>query len=254
MFIYKITVNKKIYIGFDSKDKKLNNRWDLHKRECESGKIDNKLYRAMRRYGIDNCKYEVIEEGFDRIQDLALAEIDYIAKFDSYRNGLNSTPGGDGLGKHDLAQMTNEEIYHIKKSLSDAMREYNINVKWANTTPEERRELTKTWWDRPTEVRSQKTKEYWDTVGHDKREFQLRGLKSRWKDIPFEERSKINRKNGLKGAKKVSKKVKVEFADGRTEIFPSKSEFVRQYDNSINYIIKKTKQGLSHKGKRAWEI
>lgn len=255
MFIYKITVDNKVYIGFDSKDKSINHRWNIHKRVAEIGCTKTKLYRAMKQHCIENCKYEIIDEDFSSIAELAAAEIEYIAQYDSYRNGLNSTPGGDGLGTHNLYMLSDEEILAVKESLSQSMRDYNNNIKWANTTKDQRREMTRAWWDRPSELRSKQVKKYWDTVDEEKKNHQLRGLRNRWVGIPYEERSRINKANGLKGAMKIAKKIKVEFEDGRIEIFPSKSEYHRQYGaTSINYTIMKTKKGLYHNGRKIWEL
>jgi len=68
----------------------------------------------MDKYGIENCLVEIVEDNFDSISKLVLAEIGYIKKFDSYKDGLNSTPGGDGMGKHLLHQLSDEDINKIK--------------------------------------------------------------------------------------------------------------------------------------------
>ena len=59
-FIYKITnsINNKIYIGQTART--LNIRWKEHK--VASISSDRPLYKAMRKYGIDNFHIEIIEE------------------------------------------------------------------------------------------------------------------------------------------------------------------------------------------------
>lgn len=54
-----------------------------------------KIYNAINKYGKENFYYEILEENIP--EDLLNSkEISYIAKYDSYYNGYNSTPGGDG--------------------------------------------------------------------------------------------------------------------------------------------------------------
>ena len=59
--IYKITnqVNGKVYIG---QSVKIKSRWAQHKREVNSGNSNTLLYNAMRKHGIENFTFEVIEE------------------------------------------------------------------------------------------------------------------------------------------------------------------------------------------------
>lgn len=63
-----------------------------------------------------------------------------------------------------------------------------------------------------------------------------------------------NRKASLIGAAKVSKKVKVEFDNGETKVYNSKSAYTRKCGHDLKYILAKTKSGSNNKGKRAWEV
>lgn len=91
-FIYKITNNQnsKIYIGKTSST--IEERWSKHKYAYLI--YDWHLYRAMRKYGIENFKIEKIEECSDNI--LNDRERYWISFYNSYNNGYNSTEGGDG--------------------------------------------------------------------------------------------------------------------------------------------------------------
>lgn len=91
-FIYKITNNQnsKIYIGKTSST--LEERWNKHKYAYLI--YDWHLYRAMRKYGIENFQIEEIEKCSDDI--LNDRERYWISFYDSYNNGYNSTEGGDG--------------------------------------------------------------------------------------------------------------------------------------------------------------
>ena len=97
MFIYKITnkINGKIYIGMDSSDEILENRWKHHlKTHKYKGKEYNKiLYKAMRKHGTNNFLYEVIDRAISQ-KDLRELETDWIVFYDAVRKGYNMQYGG----------------------------------------------------------------------------------------------------------------------------------------------------------------
>lgn len=120
MGIYKITnkVNGHSYIG-QSVD--IEKRWKSHKKRayCSTGKeYEKALYRAIRKYGLDNFKFEVLEEcPKEKMNDL---EVYYISKYNSYSNGYNETPGGDARDnvkdeKHPKTKLTNSQVYYIRE-------------------------------------------------------------------------------------------------------------------------------------------
>jgi hypothetical protein len=173
----------------------------------------------MAQHGIGNCSIEIIEDDFDSVGKLALAEIDYIKQYNSYRSGLNSTPGGDGLGKHELASLSENEISQIRLALSESFTEYNKNIKWANTTDAERKELTK---HLHTEIvyekKSNTLKKFYDANPEIKKEKSLNI--QRWQLENQEQLRTTNKINGAKGAAKVSKKLVVEKLDKLLAIYP----------------------------------
>ena len=97
--IYKITnlCNGKIYIG-QSVD--IQRRWRDHK-NCTS---DYALYRAFRKYGLENFQFDVIEEcNVDQLNEREKYWINY---YDSFFHGYNETLGGDGGG----SKLTKENV------------------------------------------------------------------------------------------------------------------------------------------------
>lgn len=93
--IYKITnkINGKSYIGL-SGDVFI--RWSEHR--CHYKTIDNILYRAMRKYGIENFTFEILENCSK--YELGEREKFYIRKYRTYVgfedcNGYNMTLGGE---------------------------------------------------------------------------------------------------------------------------------------------------------------
>ena len=88
--VYKITnqANDKMYVG-SAID--LMNRWYKHKSQLNKNKHHSiKLQRAWNKYGVDNFKFEIIEE-CDK-EKLIEIEQYYIDLYDSYCNGYNSNP------------------------------------------------------------------------------------------------------------------------------------------------------------------
>jgi hypothetical protein len=254
MFIYKITVIpiNKVYIGLDTKPSYKLARWKTHCNEIRKN-CKTKLHIAMKEHGVENCKVEVVEDNFSSIGELALAEIRYIKQFDSYKNGLNSTPGGDGLGRKMLHLLTNDELIKIKSSLGDSFRDYNKNVKWANTSASDRKELTKHLHNKEIyQKKSDSLKQFYKanpTIAKNKH----LGIQ-KWQQENRDELKKRNKINSLKGIAKVSKKLLVEMPDGSMLNYSSKSEFHRSTGQWAKTVIEKTSQGISHNGYRAWEI
>ncbi len=120
--IYKIVnlISKKVYIG-ESKEKNPLTRWKQHTKTIAKGKGCPALRDAVKKYGIDNFKFEIILFCFD--EDRFKYEIDYIKKFNSQvPNGYNICKGGYGGGfinkKH--TEATKEKIReHTKKMYID---------------------------------------------------------------------------------------------------------------------------------------
>lgn len=98
--IYKITnlINNKIYIGQTTNVKE---RFRHHKQApFRKGSRDyNKpLYRAIRKYGLDNFSFEIIDKSATSIDELNAKEINYIKLFDSIidsGHGYNLESGGN---------------------------------------------------------------------------------------------------------------------------------------------------------------
>lgn len=55
------------------------------------------FHKAINKYGFDNFKWEILQECNSR-EELNAAEIDWISKFDSIRNGFNECSGGRQSG------------------------------------------------------------------------------------------------------------------------------------------------------------
>lgn len=98
-YIYKIynTINNNIYIGETVQS--IHKRWLAHKRSAEDPNITGHLQLAIRKYGIDKFHIEMVEECPD--ESRFEREKYWIAYYNSYYDGYNSTLGGEGSLQHD---------------------------------------------------------------------------------------------------------------------------------------------------------
>lgn len=122
MWVYKITnlVNEKCYIGITTN---LEYRWHCHKNAPNYPYLKNPLYSAIRKYGIENFKFEVIEEGIQDIVTLGEKERFYIKEYNSHvsKNGYNLTWGGE-RSQYDAnprTSLTVEDVMEIRTAYSE---------------------------------------------------------------------------------------------------------------------------------------
>lgn len=136
--IYKITnkINQKVYIG---KSNNIENRWKYHQTRYLQEKEYNKpLYRAFRKYGINNFSFEILEEIDNNIYDIISneREIFWINYFNSYGElGYNGTHGGDGgitvsNPRETYGKITDEEVIYLRKRYVEC--KYPASYIWEN--------------------------------------------------------------------------------------------------------------------------
>lgn len=156
--IYVITnrINKKQYVGlstncvrrwYDHRSKSINS----HKKDD----IEKPLYRAMRKYGLDNFSFSILEECPKEL--LCEREVFWIEKLKSYSDGYNATIGGDMIpdqarlkgSKHGMAKLTEDDVIYCRECYRKGLRakeiwekEYSGIIKW---TGFERMWHGKTW-------------------------------------------------------------------------------------------------------------
>ena len=97
-FIYKIEnlINHKCYIGSSSEDRGFNTRWFEHQ---QNARLENRigynypLSKAIRKYGIENFQYTVLEKDIKTPEERWRIEKEYIEIFNSLtkNNGYNQT-------------------------------------------------------------------------------------------------------------------------------------------------------------------
>ena len=92
-YIYKIVndINNKVYIG--KTDFSIEKRFKEHCRDAFRRDYEKRpLYSAMKKYGIEHFRIELIEETNNPDE----REIFWIENYGSFKNGYNATKGGDG--------------------------------------------------------------------------------------------------------------------------------------------------------------
>lgn len=114
--IYKITniINNKIYIG---QSINIEERFSQHKKsylQPYSKHYNCLIYRAFRKYGLENFRFEILEEC--KIEELSKKESFWIKYYNSYYNGYNMTFGGEGCTKTDYNKIAAlwEEGYNLQ--------------------------------------------------------------------------------------------------------------------------------------------
>lgn len=117
--IYKITnkINNNAYIGLSVNIEK---RWKNHIERSTSNfdkEYDKVLYKAFRKYGIENFSFEILEEC--PLEELKEKEIYWISFYDTYHHGYNATPGGDMTDssgeRHCNHKLTEQDVIDIRK-------------------------------------------------------------------------------------------------------------------------------------------
>ena len=124
MIIYSATNinNNKIYIG--QSQQSLEKRWKNHLRDYNRNDKNTHFYNAIRKYGTECWKVEVLEE-VNNIELLNEAEMKWIEHYDTFNRdkGYNSTNGGEN--GFIFSDETKEKMRQAKlgKSLSEETKE-----------------------------------------------------------------------------------------------------------------------------------
>ncbi len=116
MWIYKITniQNNKVYIGQTIKP--IEQRFQNHISSSLNGRLDSHLARAIRKYGKENFKIEIIDVAQDQ-DELSRKEQYWIRYYNSVENGYNETDTGFKCGGNTYQSKTDEEMEVIKNKI-----------------------------------------------------------------------------------------------------------------------------------------
>ncbi len=127
MYVYKIinTFNRKAYIGIT---KDIESRFSFHRtrynKDTKPEYVEKPLYRAFRKYGLENFKFLVLYEGLS-LSEAKKKEVELIKKFKTlaHENGYNITKGGDWRANsgenNNTTKLTEEEVLDIRKQIEN---------------------------------------------------------------------------------------------------------------------------------------
>lgn len=117
MIIYTATntVNNKVYVGKTVCS--LKKRIDRHKYEALTRKLDYKFYRAIRRHGFEAFVWETIDTALTN-EELCTKEMKYIALYNSFKGGYNSTAGGEGMAGFTHTAAAKAKVSASRKGLT----------------------------------------------------------------------------------------------------------------------------------------
>lgn len=105
IYLIQNKLNGHCYVG-QSVD--IHRRWRQH-REAAKNNEYAPLYLTMRKYGIENFDFSILEEC--EIEELDNKEIQYIEQFNSYSQGYNQTRGGSQYSHN--VRLTDEDLERI---------------------------------------------------------------------------------------------------------------------------------------------
>lgn len=175
--IYKIVnkINNKVYIGCTINS--LEKRYYEHIYRCFKTDYKSKLYNSMKKYGEENFYIELIEEC--DLSNIYEMEKKYVEQYDSFKNGLNSTLGGEGcLGYIHSSEIRRKISKNIRDGNSHKGKTYeNIYGENGENEKERRRESVKKYWKNLTEEDRIKRNEKNKKIKRDKSSFSIEFIK-----------------------------------------------------------------------------
>lgn len=116
-YIYKIEnlINHKKYIGLTNN---LTRRRARHFTDLRCNRHDNKfLQKEFNIYGEENFSFTKEFEGNVTANQIGIKEKEFIAFYDSYRNGYNQNEGGNFGPSNGGSQLTQSDIFNILSAL-----------------------------------------------------------------------------------------------------------------------------------------
>lgn len=124
-YIYLITnkINNKKYVGKTTQS--IEKRWQEHISDSKKEKCEIRpLYRAIRKYGIENFTIKEIEKC--NTDNLSEKEKYWIQYYNTYEDGYNATLGGDGKILLDYDEII--KTYLITHNASEVARTLNCSI------------------------------------------------------------------------------------------------------------------------------
>ena len=140
MYVYKIinTINRKSYIGIT---KNIESRFNFHRtrynKDSKKEYIEKPLYKAFRKYGIENFKFLVLYTGLT-VNEAKSKEVELIKKFRTltHENGYNITKGGDWRSNsgenNNTTKLTEKEVLDIRSQIENGENIKAVYAKYSD--------------------------------------------------------------------------------------------------------------------------
>jgi group I intron endonuclease len=113
--------NDKVYIGLTNNVEK---RWYKHRWYALNKQKSSRLYNAMRKHGINNFNFEVLEDSITSIEEAHAREKFFVEQHESHKSGYNATPGGTGgdMSDYDNWKLAVKKMHEQRDRKSYATR------------------------------------------------------------------------------------------------------------------------------------
>ena len=235
--------NQKEYIGITTSS--LKERMTQHIYNALKTNRPSKIYRAMRKYGIEHFNIKLLRGDAKNYKKLLEQENEYIYEKNSIKNGYNSSLGGEiGTskpitikGKIFISHAIAADFYTIDQA------KFNWRLRH-NWTPEQAAELEKWYGAGPKKIKV-KHKEF-RSIQSAAKYFKLKPqtvskrLRSGWSiDEAFEFKKKVMR----------NEPIKINFKNKK---FKDQATFCRQGGFSDALVLKRKKEGWDYR--KIWEV
>ena len=140
MYVYKIinVINRKSYIGITNN---IEDRFNFHRKRynklSKAEYIEKPLYKAFRKYGIENFKFLVLYDNLS-LEEAKIKEVELIKKFKTlvHENGYNVTKGGDWRSNsgenNNTTKLTEKEVLDIRSKIESGENIKVVYAQYAN--------------------------------------------------------------------------------------------------------------------------
>lgn len=141
IYVHRNKINGKHYVG-QTIQEDIENRW----REGKGYKGNQVFKKAIEKYGWENFEHIIVPEIFRTQKELNEAEVRYIEKYDSIKNGYNILPGGfsNPMANPESREKMRKAITGLKRTPEQIERNRQAKLnKWNNMDPIEKEKVRK---------------------------------------------------------------------------------------------------------------
>lgn len=124
VYLIENSINGKKYVGKTYNS--LEERFNQHIRDSKKGLVNRPLYRAFIKYGNESFSIHLLGEYEEGV--LEEKEMEFISKYDTYKNGYNATLGGDGRRHFDFTDSEVVKKYEELRFVNSTAKHFDCDV------------------------------------------------------------------------------------------------------------------------------